>query len=1077
MRNSHRFTVIITLVLCMAAAAFAQSFRGGLRGQVKDASGAAISGAAVSARNLQTGIVRKTVTTADGGYVLSELSAGNYEVTTSGTGLQAVTLAAKVDVGAETALDFTLGKVAQVEQMVEVQASANLVDPTSSTLSQVIENKLVIDLPLNGRDFGKLVALTPGVAVEGSGVAGTEKGFGQFNINGNRDRSNNYLLDGTDNNDPYFNNSALNQVGITGAPASLLPIDAIDEFNLQTQAPAEYGRNSGAAVNVITKSGGNQFHGAVFEYLRNSAMDARNYFNTKTFQDGTPEAHSPFKNNQFGASLGGPIVRNRTFFFGAYEGQRERVTSDFLLGVPTSAQISAAENLLIGQGSTPNPALVKLLAKYYPTPTQVDTTTGNGTAEVGVPDKNDLNSAIIKIDHQINERETLTGRYAYSGGNQRYPLGGTTYGGGSRLSDFAQLSPTRVQVVSASLLSTLSPSKLNELRFGYSRYRTSFSGADANVDPSTLGLDMGTGQKGLPEIDFNGDLENLGASAYSIPRGRVSQTFQLLDAFTWTRNKHIIKFGGEFRHISVRSFNNNLERGLLDVEYTSSSTDPCYSLTTLPSSVPADLCEFFTGGISASAYTGNTQRTTLNNGASLFVQDDYKVTSKLTANLGLRWEYFGPLSEANNLLSNLGPDGLLHMVGSGGVSEAWNRKFTNFSPRVGLSWQLAQSTVVHAGYGLYYDYIPQDVIIANYTNVAGITTNPIGPKPVLPLSFGQTAWATPGGGAVFTPVSSGPYDIFVTSRNFTTPYVQSWNLNVQQSIAKAASLEVGYVGSKGTHLARVYDINQTDANGNFPDSNYLAMDTLATNAGSVYNALQASLKARSWHGLTGFANYAWSKSLDDASDAIEFTPGATLPQDSYNLRAERGPSTFDTRQRLTAAASYAVPSFGFGPTWFKSGWQLGSIVTVQTGRPIPIEDSYDNSGRYNHYNQRPNLVAGENPILSHWSPKTGYLNTNAFAQPDDGKFGTLGRNAIFGPKFVNTDFSVEKTTKFGDRINSQLRAEFFNIFNHPNFALPGGSYGSTSFGQFSQTPDVAQGNPGLGGGGPRVLQVALRIQF
>jgi hypothetical protein len=463
--KSIRFATFLPLVLLVALTSFGQSFRGALRGEVKDASGASIAGATISARNVQTALIRTDTTSADGSYVISELPSGSYEVTATGANLQPVRLAAKVDVGADTVLDFTLGKVAQVVQTVEVQASSALLDPTQDTLSQVIENKLAIDLPLNGRDFGKLVALTPGVTVEGSGVAGTEKGFGQFNINGNRDRSNNYLLDGTDNNDPFFNNSALNQVGITGVPASLLPIDAIEEFNLQTQATAEYGRNSGAAVNVITKSGGNNFHGSVFEYLRNSELDARNYFNDK------PSPHSPFKNNQFGASLGEPIVHDRTFFFGAYEAQRERVTSDFLLGAPTTAQIAAAEADAGGAASV-NPALVKAL-NYYPTATAVDPGTGNGTAEVAVPDKSDLNSAIIKVDHQFTPNETLTGRYAYSGGNQRYLLGGTSYGGGSRLSEFAQLSPTRVQVVSASLLSVFSTRKLNELRFGYSRYRTS----------------------------------------------------------------------------------------------------------------------------------------------------------------------------------------------------------------------------------------------------------------------------------------------------------------------------------------------------------------------------------------------------------------------------------------------------------------------------------------------------------------------------------------------------------------------------------------------------------------------------
>jgi len=256
------------------------------------------------------------------------------------------------------------------------------------------------------------------------------------------------------------------------------------------------------------------------------------------------------------------------------------------------------------------------------------------------------------------------------------------------------------------------------------------------------------------------------------------------------------------------------------------------------------------------------------------------------------------------------------------------------------------------------------------------------------------------------------------------------------------------------------------------------MDVLGTNSASSYHSLQATVKARSWKGLTGFANYNWSKSLDDASDGIDFTPGAALPQDSTNLHGERGPSTFDTRHRLTAAATYLLPRFGSGPACLRGGWQLGAIASLQSGRPIPIANVNDTSGRYN-YRQRPNVVPGVNPILPHWTPATGYLNPAAFSQPADGTFGNLGRDAIFGPHFINTDFSVEKTTQIGEKLNAQVRAEFFNIFNHPNFALPNGNYdpSSSTFGLITQTPDVAQGNPGLGGGGPRVIQLALRLQF
>ena len=290
-----------------APAAGAQSFRGGIRGTITDSSGGVIAGAKITARNLGTSETREVTSDSDGSYMLLELPAGEYEVSSIAPGFQEVRAGhVIVNVGAETVADLKLAKPNEKVEAVIVNESVPLLDTSSTTLSQVVDRRLVQELPLNGRDFGKLVALTPGVTVEGSGVAGSEKGFGQFNINGNRDRSNNYMLDGTDNNDPFFNNSALNQVGITGAPATLLPLDAIQEFNLQAQFGAEYGRNSGSAVNIITRSGTNTFHGSLYEYNRNSYFDARNYFNTVRDQSGNPRPQSRFNNNNFGGSFGGP---------------------------------------------------------------------------------------------------------------------------------------------------------------------------------------------------------------------------------------------------------------------------------------------------------------------------------------------------------------------------------------------------------------------------------------------------------------------------------------------------------------------------------------------------------------------------------------------------------------------------------------------------------------------------------------------------------------------------------------------------------------------------------------------------
>ena len=904
------------------------------------------------------------------------------------------------------------------------------------------------------------------------------------------------MLDGTDNNDPFFNNSALNQTGIGGAPASLLPIDAIQEFNLQSQFGAEYGRNSGSVVNIVTRSGTNTLHGSAFEFFRNSALDARNYFNSDAQK-------SVFQNSNFGASIGGPIVKDKTFFFGAYEGQRERVGSDFLLLVPTQTQIQEARTIAGAINGTPSnpiisPGLDAILA-FYPK---------SNTSEIPgvVRDTNNGNNFIAKIDENLTNTELLTGRYAFSQSYQIFPFGSPGgYGTGSRLPQFAQTSPTRVQVVSVSLLSSLSPSKINEVRFGYSRYRTSFSSLDADFDPSSVGLNFGTGKLGLPEFDFT-NIENLGATGFSVPRGRTSQTFQILDNFTWLKGRHTFKFGGEFRRAAISNFNDNLERGIF--EFTAGvglSTDP----------VVDALANFYTGGsqdttdccTSVSVDTGNTQRTTYNNGFSFFAQDDYRMSSKFTLNYGLRWEYFGPLSEKNNLLSNLGQDGNLAMVGTDGLNGLYKRDLHDFGPRLGFAWQVAKNTVVRAGYGIYYDYVPQDILIANFTTSAGVATNPIGPKAILPLNFDPTAFngTNPTANApIMNGIAAAPYSIFVTPQNFHSPYTQNWNFNVQQKLVENASFEARYVGSKGTHLVRLTDLNEPNANSVSPNPNYGAMDELTPSSSSSYNALQAIGRVQNVHGISGFAAYVWSKSIDDASDGIDFVPGAAFPQDPGNLPAERGPSLFDTRDRFTAAINYELPSSGSRPR-LGSGWELNSIVTIQSGRPIPIANSTDTSGRF-YFNQRPNVVPGVNPILPNWTPSTGYLNPLAFIQPAYGTFGDLGRDSIFGPGYANVDFSITKNTRLTERLNLQLRVEFFNIFNHPNFALPAntiipgyidnGTPGHPDvvpnpaayvngnitqpllpMGLITQTPDVAQTNPGLGGGGPRVIQLAAKFTF
>jgi hypothetical protein len=1054
---------------------YGQSFRGSIRGTVRDANGALLPKAMIHARNNETGLVRETATGADGGYVLAELPAGRFTVTAEAANLSPVAQNVVVSVGADTTADFDLTQMQKRQEVITVSEDAPVVEATRDVLGEVVQQRLVSELPLNGRDFTKLVALVPGATVEPSGVAAVQGGFGQFAINGNRDRSNNYALDGTDNNDPFFNNSALNQVGIGGAPASLLPVDAIQEFNLQSQFSAEYGRNSGSVVNIVTKSGTNHLHGSAFEFFRSSSLDARNYFNsqpTKSF----------FQNSNFGVSLGGPIVKDKTFFFGAYEGQRERVGSDFLLLVPTRSEIAQARTIAqgINSGGVINPGLDAILA-YYP---QSDSNTIAST----VRDKNDGNNLIAKVDHNFTNNQLLTARYAFAQSDQIFPLGSPGgFGAGSRLAAFSQTSPARVQVFSGSLLSTLSSSRINEVRFGYSRYRTSFSSLNASFDPTTIGLDFGTGKLGLPEFDFTG-IENLGATGFSVPRGRTSQTYQILDNFTWLRGKHTLKFGGEFRRASIENFNDNLERGIYQFTAGAGVSND---------RIVDSLASFYTGGAAGDfccsfvlVNTGDTHRTTYNNGFSFFAQDDYRVAPNLTLNLGLRWEYFGPMSEAHNLLSNLASDGTLAMVGTHGLNGLYNRDLHDFGPHIGFAWSPLRSTVVRAGYGVFYDYVPQHLFIANFTTSAGVATNPIGPKAVLPSNFNPDAFSGVSPNTPITTVStSGPYSIFVTPRGFHSPYTQNWNFNLQQKLADNFSVEVGYVGSKGSKLVRLTDLNEPDMAGLSPNPNFLTVDELAPISSSIYHAFQTTARIQNTHHFSGFIGYTWSHAIDDASDGIDFVPQVAFPQDPGNLAAERSNSSFDTRQRFTVALNYDLPRFTSNRL-LGAGWQLNTIINVQTGRPIPIVNSNDTSNRF-YFNQRPNVVPGVNPILAHWNAFTGYLNPLAFSQPADGTFGDLGRNAVYGFGYRNFDFSVTKNTQITDRFGVQFRAEFFNIFNHPNFALPNhnitpgyDSSGSLQCappsctdGLITQTPDVAQTNPGLGGGGPRVIQLGLKFLF
>ena len=1082
-----RIAPALSLIFLLAAVASAQTFRGTILGTVTDPNGAVVSGAKVTVKNASTGLERSTTTDDSGNYTVAELPIGSYEVRVDRTGfVPTVVSNVAVEIASERRVDLKLN-VAGTETVVTVAANVQ-VETTTNTLGGTITTKAAEDLPINGRDFTKFLVMVPGATGDPSGATDSPGSFGLFSANGNRGRANNYLLDGTDMNDGYRNLPAINEAGVFGTPATILPIEAISEAAILSNFEAEYGRNSGAIVNIVTKSGTNNFHGSLFEFFRNNALDARNFFNPK------PDPQTAFRNNQFGGAVGGPIKRNQTFFYFAYEGQRERVGLNSTARVPDPREIAAL-------GGPTNPVIARLLARNpWPAPNRtlpLFDNSGQPNLFVTTPASNDVDSLIAKIDHSFNKDNQLTGRYFYGTSDQSFPLAILA---GNILPGYNTVTPTKVHLVSISYLKILSPTKVNELRFGFNRFKEGFFPEDSDFDPRSIGLNTGITSEqdfGLPLIRIRDDLgiANIGATL-SVPRARTDINYQVIDNFSWKLARHDLKFGYEFRRTTVDQFFDAGYRGRLDF---------------------GSLADFLSGTLSGGrAARGSSNRFTFQNSHAGYVQDTLRWSSQLTLNLGLRWDYFGVIGEKNNLLSNFSPTAGLVQVGSAGLPRLYDRDWNNFSPRLGLAWNVKGrgKTVVRAGWGLFYDAFSQDFFAGQLpfnTFNPGPAFNPVGPSPIL-FSF-STEPTIQNNVPIFTDFLDS--DVFAVSPDLRTPYVQNYNLNIQRELFRNGVLEVGYVGSHGTKLFRYRDINQpvnpsvSSArpfdNGPFAPSGgtFFYVNQLETTAISNYNALQTSFSVSNWKGFSAQANYTWSHSIDNASDGQDYVANATQPDNSYCTRCERANSNFDNRHRFVVTASYAVPSLSKSHPRLGEGWQVNTVVTIRSGNPfhLTLFDDYNNTGEFF---PRPDLIGDP---YSGTSAPDRFINLSAFKVPctldptGDGSaascipgtwhFGSLGRNALRGPGYHNVDFSIFKDTRITEKLKIQLRAEVFNIFNHPNFSnplLPSFAADMTSsidpvtgrgtgFLPITVTPDVGIGNPFMGGGGPRNIQLAIRLIF
>jgi len=1094
------------IVASLVAGCWGQSTQGGIVGTVRDEKGATIVGAKVRVTSVSTGLVRDTATADNGVYRALALPAGSYIVAAESQGFAPmVTNEIEVGVDQVRTLDLTLHVSGRAET-VTVEASAELTQTESSKLGEIIDNRKVEDLPLNGRDFAQLARLNPGVSASGGGGGqqGGEGGVSGFSSNGQRSTSNNFLVDGADNNN-YF----------AGEAVQLPSIDSIQEFEVQTNTfAAEYGRNTGSVVNLVTKSGTNQVHGSLYEFFRNDVLDASNFFNDERLPK------SALRLNQFGGTFGGPIVKNKTFYFLNYEGFRRRAGITRITNVPTLAQ--RAGIFTDANGNPVTVAVNPVSARVFSLFPQPNSTNPSGNF-ISSPEQSDsTDQFLVKVDHHLRSSDTISARYSRTRADIFFPF--TPGQSGTNIPGYGLNDNGANHLVALSYTRVLSPRTLNEARVGFTRSNIALVteqgpqaadfGFNTGWDPNSP-LSLGN----IPQLAFSGGfvsgsaaVTNLGG-AIDQPNRTATNTYQFVDNLSHTTARHSFKVGGDIRYVQLNR--------LYDLAFSGQIIFSGQNNTAGPggTNIPNALVDFAQGLPSGSLqFVGDSHRNFRTTSYDFFAQDSFKIRPNLTLNYGLRYELNTVLHEAHGRLSSFRPQNfttflnpnasqtdLAALQASGvvlqdNVDGIYNPDHNNFAPRVGLAWDLHGNgrTVLRAGYGLFYE-----TIIGNIPG--NVMLNP----PFLPDFFVQapfTGWPN-----AFAP--SGFPVLTVTAQNLPTPYAQHFNFGLQHELPGRMLFEIGYVGTTGTKLPRFRQVNQAfitqqqiDAltpdvvtrmelmgipppvaqflSGHInlipsvartPFFGYAQLFTAEDVVASNYHSLQAKLDKRFSNGLSFLGSYTWSHSIDGAS--VFFGSGANgttiFPQDNYNLRAERGNSDFDIRHRFSGSFLYQPPAIGFLPKAIGAGWQLGGILTLQTGQPFTVLTGQDNSST-GLGNDRPDLVGDPNA-----GPRTvqKWFNTAAFVPNAPLTFGNAGRNIVAGPGYRDFDFSVMKNNKIGERANLQLRTEFFNIFNHPSFALPSNILAAPNFGSLFQTPDAAQNNVGLGSGGPRLIQLAVKLSF
>jgi outer membrane receptor protein involved in Fe transport len=1069
------FRVLAFVLLGLGAASLqAQTFRGGINGTVTDQSGSVVPGAVVTATNNGTGVSLSAVTSSGGEYQFQDLPLATYTVGVTAADFKPEKVTAvPVTAGVIYTLPIRLS-VASTGETVEVMANALALDTTSTTQTAGVGGKVLQDTPLNGRDFTQLINLSPGFSNSGAG------GYGS--LNGTRANQINWQIDGIDNNDLWHNIPAVNQGGVSGIAGIVLPIDAVDQFSSQTQAAAESGRNPGGSVNLSLKSGTNQIHGTAYYYNRNEFFGASNPF--------TP-IKQEVRNYNYGFSAGGPVIKDKLFWFITYEHQR------FVIGVPdqstqpSQAWQAAATATLAKFGVPVNPVSTNLLAKLWPS-----SATGSLPGDVGgAPTQNDYTSTdpeygysyngLAKVDYAFNERNTLSAHWFAGQGNQVAPVG-------SSLLYYYEVAPIHVQNYAIVYNRVLSNSITNQLLLGVNYFNQVFSDFETDFNAPSLGLVTGSSLPGAPNIKITG-FDPIGETP---PEGRNDITGHLTDDLSWTIGRHQFKFGGELRKAQLDEFYHRHALGSFTFDGSQGPVPGSGVAWNSGNSRTDALADFLAGNVSTSSIAlGNPERQVFVNTFALFAQDSWQLRPKLNLNYGLRWDYEGPLHDSYQNLSvfrpSLGGTGIAFQGNQ--ISSLYDPVYTNFSPRVGVSYQAAPHTVVRAGIGLFYDTPNLNPFLDNRPGNGapnGVEGNPGGPDPVTTATAG--GYSIQKGVNVFPP-GAASNSVFSIAKGFTPSHNLNFNVQVEQSLSNKVVAQVGYVGTEGRHLLSILDINQAQL-GIYADTAaqnatrpfysafpaYTFINEIQSIGDSNYNSLQATIRLADYHGFAAQAAYTWSHSFDDVTSYR-----GALPQNSTNFKGDYGQSDFDARNIFVGLLSYNVPG-SQKLTLLTKGWQVNSLLTFHSGNPFSVFSSADTSGT-NEGVQRADSVPGVSPYAGFKKAtiNANWLNPAAFVDATAGTFGDTPRNAYVGPGFNDVDFSVFKNTPLvGERVTAQFRIEMFNLFNHNNFASPASNeslfnpnYTLDNALALSTTIGSANGAPGIGAGEPFNTQLALKIIF